>query len=326
MSYTRQVPSSFDGVRRDSFSEKETQCQLCFNEIVHSGKRFFHLCTSGERQQIIFQHPGEYAAGINLAATSAFDTKGLRIITFELMSNHVHFIVKADDEVPVRKFFDLFSRRLSRCLGQKGGMLDFSGFIPKMIPIESLDSLRNQIVYTNRNNYLVDPDHTPFSYPYGANSFFFLPIIKEHGSQNYGDLTVREKRELTHSHSIDYPDCYRILHGYISPGSFCDIQLGERFFRDARHYFHKISRDISSYKEIASLVGDSVYYTDDELVSIVFSIARKEYDNTPSQLTIREKIDLAKRLHYDYNADNEKIARLLRVPATALGEVFLQRR
>ncbi len=113
---------------------------------------------------------------------------------------------------------------------------------------------------------------------------------------------------------------------YFSPASFCDIALGESLFRDARHYFHKISRDVESYREVAALVGDSIYYTDDELVSLVYGICMKEYGNAkPTLLTIAEKQKLARRLHFDYNASNEQIGRILKIHLSVLESMFINK-
>lgn len=308
------------------FSEKENGCKLLFNQQIQSERKFYHLFTSGVSQQILFQRKETYIAGMNLLATSAFDSLDIRIITFELMSNHLHIIVLGD-EAHIRSFFQLFARRLNLYFKKRRQVVDLSGFREKLILIDSLESLRNQIAYTNRNNYLADPGETPFSYPYGANSFYFSPWMQQVQSRLFGSMTIREKRDVTLSHNVDYPRDAQILNGYFSPAGYCDTVLGERMFRDARHYFHKISRDIESYREVAANVGDSIYYTDDELNAVVYGLCMKKYrGEQPALLSSNEKMELARTLHYDYNADNEKIGRILRLPLNHLAERFPERR
>lgn len=305
-----------------SFSEKENRCQVTFNHCTRHGECFFHLCTPGDGQQVIFSTREEYEAAMLIIAICLYECKNVIIITFELMSNHVHFILLGTPSA-IEEFFTLFKSKLQKHLKRVSSSISLKQFVPKMIQIDTLESLRNQIVYTNRNAYIVDPDETPFTYLYGANSYYFNPMTKYLSTRNYGDLTVREKKELLHSHHLDYPDNYKVFGRYILPSSFCSIALGEAMFRDARHYFHKISRDIESYKEIASLLGDKVYYTDDELVSILYGICKKEFEGQkPSLLSAQDKLTVARRLHFDYNADNAKIIRLLRVSPNVIEEIF----
>ena len=65
-------------------------------------------------------------------------------------------------------------------------------------------------------------------------------------------------------------------------------------FRDARHYFTKVSRHIESYDEIAKLIGEQIYYTDDDLFSIACALSLQKFNcRIPSQLSGKEKINLA---------------------------------
>ncbi len=256
--------------------------------------------------------------GMVLTATVLKEVSGVRIITFELMSNHVHFILYGTKE-DVELYFTNLKLKLRRLLKISGKIVDLKGFKPNIIAIDDLESLRNQIVYTNRNNYLVDPSQTPFSYPYGANGYYFNPTAKALYRSRYGDLNTRERRDLVHSRDMNYPDSYCVVDNHFSPFSYCDIKLGEAFFRDARHYFYKVSRDIESYKEVASLTGDLTYYTDDELYAAAIVICRNEFGGMrPALLPTEQKKELATRLHYGYNANNKQISRL-----TKLSENFL---
>lgn len=315
-----------DGVKSTlSFSEKENRCRITFDNCLRNGRRFYHLCTPGEVQQIVFCSKDDYEAGMLIAAISLKAFPGLRIITFEIMSNHIHFILLGTKE-EVEAFFSLFKSKLQRFLKNDGRVVDLSRFTANIIEINDLEALRNQIVYTNRNNYVVDSDNTPFTYPYGANGYYFFPTFSRVGGIRFEELTIRERRSLLRSHDIDYPGDYLVVGNYFSPACFCSISLGESMFRDARHYFHKISREIESYKTVAAIVGDSIFYTDDELLSVVYGICRKDYGGQkPALLTASDKIELARTMHFDYNANNGQIARMLKVPIATIESLFPRR-
>ena len=140
------------------------------------------------------------------------------------------------DMADVLAFFAMFKRRLQRYLAEKEQRTDLSSFTcEKPIPIATLESLRNQICYTNRNNFVVDPGQTPFSYPYGANAYYFMPAVQKWKDACFGDLTLREKRRLVHAREVGYPESFVVTNGYFSPMSFCRLDIGEGVFRDARH-------------------------------------------------------------------------------------------
>ena len=312
--------------KEHSYFEKEDRCKRIFERTLQQYGGVWHLCTPGEKQPVIFKNKKDYTFAMTLVAMCVYDCPDVQIITFELMSNHVHFVI-CGSEADIQAFFTLFKKRLRRYLVNHGDWTDLRYFICKNpIAITTLESLRNQIAYTNRNNFVVDPDQTPFSYPFGANSLFFLPIAKERRQGDFSHLSARAKRQLLHARETDYPESFILVDGYISPVNYCRIDIGEGVFRDARHYFNKLSKNIEAYREIAERLGDTIFYTDDELNDMLTRICRDKYNTLrPSQLGRTDKIELSRKLHFDYNADNAQISRLLSLPKSILDQLFPQR-
>ena len=172
-------------VKEHSFYEKEDRCRRVFEWTVRKYGGVWHLCTPGEKQPKILIGDEDYAYAMTLVAMCAYDCPGVQIITFEIMSNHVHFVL-CGSELEVKSFFILFKKRLQRYLAEKDQRTDLTHFTcEKLIPIETLASMRNQICYTNRNNYVVDSDQTPFSFPYGANGYYFMSIAKNQKDKTF---------------------------------------------------------------------------------------------------------------------------------------------
>lgn len=307
---------------RLTYTEAENVCRRIFDDAVQKWGPFWHLATPGEFQQVIFVTEEDYEYGMVLMAMCAFDCPSVRIITFELMANHIHIILCGRKE-DCEAFFELFKKRLGRYLKHTGSGVSLKNFTAAPVKIETLEALRNHIVYVNRNNFLVDPDKTPWSYPYGANSFFFSDLHKKQCDSKFGDLSYREKRNLIRSHELDYPADSLIVGNMISPISFCDIAMGESLFRNARQYFHRISREIEGYRDVANLLGDKVYYTYDELLSAIYGICNKKYGGQkPNLLGRDDKVELARTMHYDYGADNVTIFKILRLDLNIVNEMF----
>lgn len=308
---------------RRTFNDKENRCRRVFQRAVSQYGGFWHLCTPGEGQAMIFRKQADYVYMMSAVAMGAHAFPDVRVITFEIMSNHIHLMLCGQPD-RILAFFEMVKKKLKRYLAKSGGGVDLSHFACRnLIAADSLESLRNQIVYINRNNFLVDPDNTPFSYPYGANGFFFMPGSTTYSDGVFGDLTVWEKRAFVHARNTDYPGDWLTIDGYFSPANYLALDIGEGVFRDARHYFHKVSRDIESYQEIAALLGESVYYTDDELNAVIYRFCQSQHGaDGPLLLPAKAKLDLARTLHFDYNADNAKIARLLKLPRSVLDQLF----
>jgi hypothetical protein len=105
--------------------------------------------------------------------------------------------------------------------------------------------------------------------------------------------------------------------------SFCDIQLGESIFRDARSYFNSLTRNAEAFSQIASRLKDTIFLTDEELYSALCSHISKEYSiKSPAQLSVQQKIDTARQMHFGYNASNQQLRRMLQMDLSILDELF----
>lgn len=286
----------------------------------------WHLCTPGEFVGIIFREREDYVFGMNLVALCAaeFSAK-IKILTFQIMSNHLHFVLMCEENF-VSEFFGLFKKRLQRYLVNQGYRGTLAGFTYNYFRINDLRYLQNVILYVNRNGYLVDKNSTPFTYEWGANRYFFNKFAHNESVVKLDSLSIDKQRAMFKSRNFDVPVEYAVSDRYVSPLSYCKISLAESFFRDANHYFHLSSRQVESYAVIARELGDKVSYTDDEIYTAVLSLCLKRYEiKNPSSLSKDAKINIAKTMHYDYNASNKQIKRVLGLGDNVLDSLFPRR-
>ena len=285
----------------------------------------WHLCSSGVHQCTIFRTEEEFVYGMNLAAyaTASFKNE-ITMLTFEVMSNHYHFVMACKEEV-LGKFSNFITKKLHRFLVSQNRGSDLKGFEFKHFQINDLKHMLTVISYVNRNGYLVDKNYTPFTYPWGANSYFFNPATQWEPSVALSKLSIEKIRSIFRSREYKLPGSLKYLpdKGYVSPASFCNIKQAENLFRDARHYFNLVSRQVESYSQIAKELGDSVFYTDEEMYSAIYSHCAKKYDVKNLTLLGRnDKIEVAKMMKYDYNASNSQIMRILKLDERILDELF----
>lgn len=315
MAYSRQVAGN-------SFGEKERSCELSFQNALREIGPIWHICTPGDFQEIIFTNDDDFIFGVNNMAISAYDA-GIVVITDSVMDNHIHSLAAGPRERCI-SFVGTYRARLDRFLAASGRYVDLSRF-KCLDPIEvtDIEMVRNEIVYINRNGYVVSPSFTPFSYPWGAGASYFNHPYLMANSLAYNDLPYREKRKISMSRVSDMPTSYAVLNGMIVPSSYANVRLGESFFRDAHQYFNMLSKNYEAYSAEAKRLGDSLILTDEEIYPVARSISVQRFNQKqPSLLPPESKIEVAKVLHNEYRASNAQIQRVMKLSAYTVNSLW----
>lgn len=302
---------------RKSFSQKESCCSATF---THNAP-FWHLCTPGQYTEILCETEDDYEFFVTLIAIASYYAK-VTIVAFEVMSNHIH-IVLAGEESRCRCCFDYFREKVKRYYRSIGRYVDLNRFTCQLIPLESLESVRNEIVYNHRNGYLVHDSYTPYSYPWSTGSLYFNELAYKDNALPFSKVPFREKQQMCHGRVPPLPDRYMVKDGMILPQSFCAVSLGESLFRDAHQYFTMLSKNYEAYSEVARRLGDAVVLDDEEMYSVVRILCKDKYDGLkPSTLSSRQKLDVAKWMKQQYNASDGQIQRILRLDRSLVSELF----
>ena len=259
---------------------------------------------------------------MNLLAVSACRKPGVRIVAFELMSNHVHKILCGQKEACMGLFED-FKGRMKRIFRRSGRIIDWESFTAEIIPIEDLRALRNEIIYTHRNAYVSQSSYTPYNYPWGSGIAYFNPLLKSMPAVSFNELSYDKRREYAHIRDISGLDSLKFLNGRVHIPSFCNVSLGESLFNDPRSYFNSLTKNVEAFSEIASRLKDTVFLTDDELYAVASKYAAEKFNvRQLSILTPDQRIKIAKELHFRYNASNQQLRRLLKLDIQLLNEMF----
>lgn len=302
---------------RLSFHEKEAVCQNKFNEI----RNVYHACTP-ENHPVILTTDQDFKTAMTLLGICIHKYKMLKLLTFELMSNHLHLVIVGNEE-DIRDMFEDFKKLLHKCILNDYTCTQLINFKLTLHTVNDLENLRNVIAYVNRNGSVIDENHTPFSYIWGANRFYFNPEAVSRHQMQKRQLRVLECRTISRSRKYDDVGNLFFVDDYLSPISFCYITEGEQLFRDARQYFFKISRNIEGYEQIARLIGENLFYSDSDLFQIACSLSQKGFGcRTPHLLAKEDKIKLAKTLYHEYNAGLKQIQRMLKIDQYTLKAIF----
>ncbi|MBO4917740.1 MAG: hypothetical protein J5374_07650 [Bacteroidales bacterium] len=305
------------GTRPMTFAEKESICEFRFKQ---EGP-FWHLTTPGMFQEILFISDDDFHFGMSSTAICAAET-GIVIYAHTLMGNHVHDIVSCTRDRCLQ-YMSRRRERLKRYLKSLGREVDLGAFECEPIPITSLKMLRNEIVYVHRNGYVVHPEHTPFSYPWGTGAYYFNPLSRSDTGVLYSSLTYKAKREIFHGRIIELPVTYRFKNGFFFPPSYCKVTEGEGMFRDAHQYFSLLSKNVEAYSEEARRLGDTVVLTDEEMYPAMQMECRKRFGaRRPAEISMKEKVELARVMHEDYAASNSQIQRILNLDLQTVSSLY----
>ena len=298
-----------------TYYDIENECQFIFEQNAP----FYHLCTPGDLVTDIFVNREIREFGLNLLGICAFNTLGFKIVAYSEMSNHLH-VLYAGTKVSGERFFDQFLPRLSRIAGSS---INLSGFKPKFIPLLELKAVRNEIVYINRNGYVVNPECTPFSYPWGSGTLYFNPLFDRIPSRPYSSLNQADKRRICRSRDINLSGNPSVIGNLIAPYEYCHVSdIGERLFRNAHQYFNLLSRDYEAYSEVAKSLGDSMFIPDEEMFSVARQVCTRYNVNNPTLLKPQERIEVARIMHSEYNASNKQLQRILKLDKGIVSQLF----
>jgi hypothetical protein len=190
------------------------------------------------------------------------------------------------------------------------------------VPVETLQALRNEIIYANRNAYVANNNYTPFSYPWGGGWAYFSPVIYKLPIKSVKEVGVNKVRKLTHYRHVSDLAALKFVSDVPFIPSFCRVDIGEQMFHDARSYFHSLTRNVEAFSQIASRLKDSVFLTDDEMFVVAARCASEMFSAKLNTLTPDQKIQLARKLHFDYNASNQSLRRVLKLEISILNEMF----
>ena len=302
-------------MKRISYIESERMCEATFL----SGGRWWHLYTPGNLTSLLFANDNDYRFAMNLMARCLAEFPTLSVITFEIMSNHIHIVLSGDEHI-INEFFATYRKRLKRYLSTKAQGRLSNQFQMSLKPINDLKALRETIVYVNRNGYVVDPSHTPFSYPWGTGRYYFNDVQIAKKLSDVSDIGIRR---MFRSRNPHLPEDYRIIDGYVSPLEYCAVKLGMAMFRNAHQYFYMISKNIEAYEKLAVELDDGEYLTDSELFTQVVKILKTGYAaNSLRDLTTAQKQDLARKLRSDYRSSNGQIRRILGLSQYEIDSMF----
>lgn len=296
--------------------EYERRCELKF---IENGP-YWHVC-SPDDYPAFFCNDTEFKQGVTQLAMCSCEFR-VRIVAFELMNNHFHLILAGEKE-ECEKLFYSYRSRIGRISKSFGHIISFDRMEPKVIAIEDVRALRNEIAYVHRNCLVPNPNLIPNNYLWGTGYLYFNNIVYFCPLTDFNDMTVREKRAMLHARETELPNYYKVFNGMISPLSFCAVNEGQMYFKNPVVYNHAVFNDYESYSKLSKRDSEATCISYEEFYYAATSICRTEFNaKSINKLSDEDKIRLAQKMYSDYNATNAQLNRVLGIDKSVLNEMF----
>lgn len=183
------------GIQIIGIFERRSRQEWILNVKVYYMMTFFLVTTDHLETRLWFRDDEDFKSGMNLVAVTAYSV-GVRVLSFILMSNHVHFVLEGDEE-KVLQFITEFKRAYSRYLSHKYGSRDTlrrNGTDVQGLPLDG-ESLERAIAYVQMNSVAANICTRPEAYPWGTGNTFFQVVAGK------GRPLVATFRLLCHANS-----------------------------------------------------------------------------------------------------------------------------
>lgn len=274
-------------------------------------KGYYHLCTDGWKDGLLFHDEGEYVNAVN--SISLLDLKyPVKVHFYEVMRNHLHLIMSGWGTHCVDSF-DYLKKRIGSRLRKDGRPPLPPDYDFRLIPIENEEHMRDNLVYVAMNASK-KMDILPGGYLWGSAFMVYSDLPRLFESILAGDLSGRELEKMFGTH-LEIPSD-RLIHpglGMVLPQSFVDPGVFYRMFPKSKEYLIRLVKDYEAYTRIARQVGEEVDYILEEALDIV-KLELDKLNLSLDKMSVDDRCRLAVQLYQKYQLKADMLSSVLLVP------------
>lgn len=273
---------------------------------------YYHLCTDGRPEVLLFHTQEQFAHGMTTIALAALKFE-VKIYIFELMPNHLHIELSASGETCVA-IFDFVIHRISKQLMEDGDPPLPDDYDFRLTEIKDQDSFVDHYLYVARNPY-EKGWCVPGGYRWGSDYLLFNQWTDLITGTPVGGMTYREKRQALKS-EIDVPAHWE-YHPQLGllPKNFVSLEKVKALIPNPKRYLTRLTKDYERLVHISSQLGEDVVFSSEELEDLVAQVVSKLFPQKRLRdLTGEEKCRLVVVLSERYCLSADTIAQQLSLP------------
>ncbi|MBQ6177346.1 MAG: hypothetical protein IJK29_09120 [Bacteroidales bacterium] len=258
--------------------------------------------------RIWFRDDEDFKMGMNLVAVLAVALQ-VDVLSFILMSNHVHFVLCCPHEKAVR-FMNEYKRRFSQYLNRRYGCKELLRKVAVDIrPISGNDeSLEWAIAYVQMNSVAAGICLNASSYPWGTGDTYFK--AKREKGRRLGTLSERARRRLLRSKEELPPDLLVGEDNYILPESYVNIDFVESLFRTPMRMNYFLNNSSKAKRRLDSEKGSPTFRDQIILAAIPDLCSSLFRKSSVNELTEDEQAELLKQLRFRFASNVNQLGRV----------------
>lgn len=273
-------------------------------------RKLWLITTEHLKAGLWFRDEEDYKVGMNFVAIQAHASRVV-VLSFTLMSNHVHFVVKAESKKDAEAFIEGFKHRYSLYLRRKYGVKEFlrgNGVQIDFISPYDEDP-EKAIAYVEMNCVAAKICSHPSQYPWGTGCLFFDQ--RKPDGRPLGSFSKRACKRLLHTDVESLPDNWLIgADGYILPQNYVDVEAVQAFFRTPQRMNWFLTNSSKAKKRLEA--DDNLpAFRDQVILAAAPDLCQSLFGKRKfSQLTRDEQVEFARQLHFRFSAHVNQIARV----------------
>lgn len=274
---------------------------------------YFYLITTDHLEdRLWFRDDEDFKTGMNYAATVAF-LVGVNILSFILMSNHVHFVLLGTEQ-EAKAFINELKRRYAQYFRKKYGFAKFlknNKVDIKPIPFDD-EAPERAIAYVLMNCVAANICSHPSQYAWGSGNSVFSAISPK--GTRVDSLSKRELIRRMKSRA-DLPGSWLIGEGgNILPSSYVKVDYVEKLYRTPSRLDYFLRTSSKARKRLESGPDGQPSFKDQTILVALPELCRALY-GTPSfeALDHEQKKEVLRQLRFRFSSNVFQLARVVGV-------------
>ena len=274
-------------------------------------RKLWLITTEHLKAGLWFRDEEDFKVGMNFVAIQVHASRVV-VLSFILMSNHVHFVVAADSKKDAEAFIAGFKHRYSLYLRRKYGVKEFlrgNGVRIDLVPSYD-EAPEKTIAYVGMNCVAAGICSPPSQYPWGTGDVFFNPG-KPLG-RPLGTFSKRARKRLLHTDIESLPENWIVGEdGYILPQSYVDVAAVEACFRTPKRMNWFLANSSKAKKRLEAADENLPAFRDQVILAAVPDLCQSLFGKrTFAQLLREEQVEFVRQLRFRFSAHVNQIARV----------------
>lgn len=272
-------------------------------------KDYWLVTTEHLKEGLWFREDADYKVGMNYVAVLSF-LLGVTVLSFVLMSNHVHFVLYCTKE-EAKEFVDMFKRACSRYLSRKYGIKEplrrNEVDIRRVSPDD--ESFHWAVAYVEMNPVAANVCLHPSAYRWGTGRSFFQAAPPK--AIRLGTLSINAARRLLHSKKVLPPDWLVGDDGYVLPASYVPVKWVESLFKTPKRMNFFLQNSSKAKRRQEFKENDLPSFRDQVLYAALPDLCRSLFGkDQASGLNEDQRCELVRQFRRRFSADVHQIVRV----------------